>query len=220
MKSKSEARYYPVIRRYLTEKLNCVTWSWDGQGNEIVFERRGYGRLIVDVYGLCGEDEINSRTVQGYAVEVKRGTERTSFRHIQQAFQYSRIAHRCYLAQPREFDDVTVSEASRVGIGLLQIKGTQVKKIAESQQFHPDPDRFLTFVRRSLNIFRCSLCGCYRFRYKNLENRNSNYTGGHWRKDQIAELLPKAKGNKKVYFCDKCEDLLYPNTKSRKRDKS
>lgn len=209
MKSNPESYYYPIVRKYLREELKCVTSSWDSKGREFVFERRGFGRLIVDVYGLRGTDEINSRAIEGIAVEVKRTSKRTSFQHIQQARQYLRIAHKCYLAQPRKFDTTTIAEASQLGIGLLEINGNKIVQIADSQVFQPNQEIFLAFLRRSLNIFRCALCGCYRFRYKNLNEQKGNRTGGHWRHDQIAELLPKQKGSKKVYFCAKCELLLF-----------
>jgi hypothetical protein len=208
MKPKPESYYYPIVRKYLHEKLKCVTSSQNSKGKEMIFERRGFGRLVADVYGLRGTDEINSRAIEGIAVEVKRATKRTSLRHIQQASQYFRIAHRCYLAQPREFDRATIEEASRMGVGLLQIRGNKIVQITDSQFKSPDQEVFLAFLRRSLNIFRCNLCGCYRFRYKNLASKEGLRTGGHWRKDQIAELLSKNRGNKKVYFCEKCEDLL------------
>lgn len=209
MKTRPEIYYYSIVREYLQKQMKCVTSSWGSNGKEIKFERRGFGRLIADVYGLRGTDEVNSRRIEGIVVEVKRGTHKTSLGHLQQAAQYSRIAHRCFLAQPRQFDMATIEEASRVGVGLLEIRGHQVFQITDSQFFSPNEEVFLSFLQRSLKIFRCSLCGCYRFRYKNLDNTHNSKTGGHWRKDQIAELMPKTKGSKKVYFCAQCEEILY-----------
>src|SRR6185437_6324827 len=160
-----EKEYYPVVQRFLEGHMNCVVSAIQRNGHSEPLVCRGLNRLIVDVYGVRGFDSRHSRRVEGIAVEVKPKERRTSLRDIVQARQYSALAHRCYLAQPRDFDTVTIQEASKQGVGLLKIRGDKVQVVAESAPFFPDPDTFNLFLHRSLDIVRCAVCGCYRFRY-------------------------------------------------------
>lgn len=215
-----EAIYYEPIRRYLKAKMGCVVESFTSDQESFPFIRRGFRRLVVDVYGLKGFRDRNSRGVEGVAVEVKRSRERTALRHLIQAHQYSRLAHRCFLAQPRDFDRDTMLEASRLGIGLLKITRRKIDVVAESRRFDPDPEMFSTFLHHSLRIIRCALCNCYRFRYQNIDSssRVGKGKGGHYRQDQIAPG-GRERVNKKVYFCDKCQDLLSAKNETNKLHK-
>lgn len=167
--------------------MGCVVESYRRDGTIRPFINRGLDRLIVDVYGVRGFNATSSRSLEGIAVEVKRSRSHTSLRHVVQASQYGKLAHRCYLAQPRDFDGKTKSEASKLGVGLLRIRGSKVEAIAESAPFTPDDDVFLLFLHRSLEIVRCSLCYCYRFRYRNKSNsyRPDGGIRGHWVGDHI-----------------------------------
>lgn len=214
---RGEGRLYKYVRDFLHKELKCVVESFDRNRKPFRFERRGRARLIVDVYGLRGILDRNSRFVEGIAVEVKPGRGKPSLRSLSQALQYNRLAHRCYLAKPCTFDENTKLEASRLGVGLMQISSGRVRVVSESRPFDPDPEVFLTFLHRSLNVVQCGLCGCFRFRYKNVTQLlgYSGKTGGHFRRDQVSPLRrPNDKYNKRVYFCRECNDLLY-GTESR-----
>lgn len=201
-----ERAYYEPVRQFLRREMSCVVESYNRDGSPRRFIGRGLSGLIVDVFGVRGVKETSSRTLEGLAVEVKRSTSRTSLRHIVQAGQYSRLAHRCYLAQPRRFDRKAVMEASRLGIGLLQIKKSRVKVVSESRQFTPDPDTFQIFLHKSLRIVRCSLCGCHLFRYG--PRGPGVVVNGHWVRDELSPPHGGGEFNKKMYICRKCEALI------------
>jgi hypothetical protein len=207
-KALPERTYYRPIKRYLEKEMGCVVGSYNRAGDPLDFICRGLGRLIIDVYGLRGFKDTHSRMIEGVAVEVKRSKSRTSLRHLVQASQYSRLAHRCYLAQPRDFDPKTRTEASRLGVGLLRIHGRRVTCEAESRPFTPDPQLFSLFLHSSLRVERCSLCDCYRFRYRSRAEAGPSPRGidGHWTEDHIAPR--RGKYNKKMFLCENCEGLI------------
>jgi hypothetical protein len=200
--AKLEREYYPIILKYLANERHCLTASYNYQGEKAPFTERGQGQLIIDVYGLFGGIDHRTRRIEGYAVEVKRSTQRQSLGYIHQAARYSVLAHRCYLAQPSEFSDKTKIGAARVGIGLLQIIGNSVQLVAESRHFEPDPMAFALLLNRSLRISQCAVCGCYRRRH-GAETDQNDTGGGHWRRDDITRQGRKY--NKLVYLCPECE---------------
>lgn len=201
-----EKSYYEPVREFLRSKMDCIVESYNRDGTPRKFIGRGLGGLIVDVFGLRGVKETGSRALEGIAVEVKRSSKRTSLRNLVQTNQYAQMAHRCYLAQPRRFDQKTRVEASRRGVGLLQINKNGIRVISESRRFSPDSEILEMFIHKSLRIVRCAFCSCYLFRYK------SGSVGvaidGHWSRDQIAPIGKGKRFNKKMYLCTKCEDLL------------
>jgi hypothetical protein len=203
-----EKSYYEPVREFLRKRMGCVVESFNRDGSTRKFVGRGLGGLIVDVFGVRGSKETGSRALEGIAVEVKRSSSRTSLRHLVQAHQYSRLAHRCYLAQPRKFDQKARVEASRIGIGLLQIsrRGKTVKAVSESRRFAPDPETFELFLHKSLRIVRCALCSCYLFRYR--PGVRGVALDGHWVRDQLTPLQQWGMFNKKMYVCPKCEEVL------------
>lgn len=186
--------------------MGCVVESYQRDGKVRRFVERGLEGLIVDVYGVRGVGETGSRSVDGIAVEVKRSRKRTSLRNLVQTSQYARLAHRCYLAQPRSFSRKTINEASRFGVGLLEITKNGIKIRAESRTFSPDPETFYMFLHKSLRIVRCAICSCYVFRYKSASAGVA--IDGHWVRDQIAPVKPGKLFNKKMYFCKKCEEVV------------
>ncbi len=186
--------------------MECVTASVRRDGKRRRFIGRGLAGLIVDVFGLRGTKGSYSRALEGIAIEVKRSRNHTSLRNLVQASQYGRLAHRCYLAQPRRFDARTINEASRLGVGLMEIRGTTIKVRTESRSFTPDPETFDVFLQRSLDIVRCSLCGCHVCRYG--EDKPRINANGHWVLDEFSPKPYKGKFNKKMYLCGKCETIV------------
>lgn len=213
-----EKSYYEPVRAFLRSKMGCVVESYNKDGSIRKFIGRGLGGLIVDVFGVRGVKETGSRALEGVAVEVKRSSKRTSLRNLVQTSQYSRLAHRCYLAQPRRFDQKTKVEASRFGVGLLQINKTGIKVITESRRFSPDPETFELFIHKSLRIVRCALCSCYLLRYKS--GSAGVAIDGHLVGDQIAPIGKGKRFNKKMFLCKKCEDVLSEVTGSVKLRRS
>jgi hypothetical protein len=197
-----EKELYSIVLNYLHKAQRCITVSYDSKGEEIPFVNRGHGQLIVDVYGLRGIGDRRLRKVEGIAVEVKRKKSNMPRRYITQTEQYSHLAHRCYLAQPFDFTLKAKSEAARVGIGLLRIRGSKVELVSESRLFNPDADAFDSFLNRSLRIRQCAICGCYQFRYGHLVHGGTSGEG-HWRRDHLAPRSPRK--NKLTFLCAECE---------------
>jgi hypothetical protein len=197
-----EKKLYYKVLAYLRNEQKCITTSYNNRGKKIPFVNRGHGQLIVDVYGLRGVPDQRSRRIEGLAVEVKRKKSNTPRRYITQTEQYSRLAHRCYLAQPFDFTNKTKMEAARAGIGLLRIRGSSVELVSESKLFTPDQDAFDSFLNRSLRISQCAICGCYQHRYGHLVHR-VDAGGGHWRRDYLAPRSHQK--NKLTFLCAECE---------------
>jgi len=206
MRRRPESYYYEPVRKFLELKMGCVTESVLKNGGALRFTGRGWGRQIIDVYGIKGVKGNAARHLEGVAVEVKPSRSRTSLRNLLQASQYARLAHRCYLAQPREFDARTMAEAAALGIGLLRITSTKIIAVSHSRPFIPDPDIFEVFLYKSLRIVRCSICACHVFRYRKAE-QNIN-ARGHWVLDQFSPSTRNNKFNKKMYVCRKCEEIV------------
>jgi len=219
-KKRKEEFYYRRVQRFLRDEMGCVVHSFNNDGKVRDFIGKGFGGHIVDVYGIRGVEESGSRELQGLAVEVKRSTSRTSPGHILQASKYGRLAHRCYLAQPREFGQKNKAEASRLGVGLLQMSksGRSVKLISESRPFSPDPETFYMFIHKSLRIVRCGLCSCYLFRYR--DGKRGVAVNGHWVSDDLSPSRGRKKLNKKMYICQKCEEAVSGIAKTKKLQKT
>lgn len=185
--------------------MGCVTESVKKNGSTLIFTGRGWGRQIVDVYGVRGTTGSHSRNLEGVAVEVKPSRSKTSLRNLFQASQYARLAHRCYLAQPREFDARTVAEATTLGLGLLRITERKIILVTPSKRFEPDREAFEIFLSK-LRIVRCAVCDCHILRYK---KRNPHINAkGHWVVDQFSPLASGQGANKKMYLCPKCERII------------
>jgi hypothetical protein len=196
-----EKQFYPIVLNYLSTH-GYITHSYKHDGAALPFIGRGYNQLVVDVFGIKGDTDLRTRRIEAVAVEVKRTKARTSLRYIAQAESYSKLAHRCYLAQPYDFSLKAKSGAAHAGVGLLRIRGSKVELVAESKQFEPDPVSLESFLNRSLRIRQCSVCLCYQFRYPDASSGNKG-GGGHWRRDDLVHS--RSKRNKLSFLCADCE---------------
>jgi hypothetical protein len=186
--------------------MGCLTASFNRDGNPRLFIGLGLGALKVDVFGVRGVKERSSRWIEGIAVEVKRSRSRTSLRSMVQASQYSRLAHRCYLAQPRAFDRKDCIEAARLGVGLLQISGNKIRTISESRPSFPELETFELFLHKSLRLVRCSLCCCHVHRYQ--KKPTMSHVSGYSIEDHATPLRRKSTMNKRMYLCSRCKEVL------------
>lgn len=201
-----EAVYYEPVRKFLESEMECVTAGFNSDGTRRPFIGLGLGGMKIDVFGIRGTEERNSRSIEGIAVEVKRNRNRTSLRNIIQAHQYSRLAHRCYLAQPREFNSKDRKEAAQFGVGLLQISGNKITTISESRPFSPDTETFELFLHKSLRIVRCKLCGCHLHRFH--KDSSLAQVHGYSVEDHFAPLRRGSPLNKRMYLCARCEEIM------------
>ena len=165
-----ESQLWKPVSEYLKD-LGCLVESYYKSGKPFEFINVGNAetRLNVDVYGLQDFNSGSTRHPKALAVEVKARRDRLLFNDLLQASKYGRVAHRCYLAQPCEFDRRAIQESQQVGVGLLKIgkvgRKFIVTLITESKRFEPDPREFDKFLKRALNIGACSFCRSYGLRY-------------------------------------------------------
>jgi hypothetical protein len=148
----SEVNYYRFVEKFLQDKMNCFD-TFQKKGPKYV----GYADVvgIRDVGGsYCGDIEL-------IAVEVK--PYKSNFaKLLGQALGYSLFAHRCYLAVVLRYTDTYTSEeremATRLGVGLLEIRGGECSEVLVST--HHEPINSLMW--RTLDYVgydRCNICG-------------------------------------------------------------
>jgi hypothetical protein len=118
-----------------------------------------YSRVDVlgvrDVGGdLCGE-------VESICVEVKRDSEPFATA-CGQALGYKVYANRLYLAavRPEGFAHSELDIASHLGIGLVQIKGSQCHEVLSSPYHMPISRMSLQLLER-MALGKCQLCGTF-----------------------------------------------------------
>lgn len=148
----SEVDQYKYVEKFLKEKMDCFD-TFQKTGPKYV----GYADVIGirDVGGShCGDIEL-------IAVEVKPS--RYNFaKLLGQALGYSLFAHKCYLAVVLRYTDTYTLEekemATRLGVGLLEIRGGECSEVLISA--HHDPINSL--MLRTLDYVgygRCNICG-------------------------------------------------------------
>ena len=99
------------------------------------------------------------------------------FSDVTQAYGYSAIAHRVYLAHTAPIDDEWERFLRRLGLGFLEIQGVKkgVIERVPSTYFNPNEANLLEFLT-SLRIFKCCICGVYTFRWDSIgEIEGSSY---------------------------------------------
>ena len=81
-------------------------------------------------------------------------------RYLEQALGYSVFAHNCYLAMPASFSEEDKNYAKHMGVGLLEIKeNDSVAKVFSPEVKIPNELIMTFFMRRSMNLVKCILCG-------------------------------------------------------------
>jgi len=146
-----ESELYPRVTKFLRSHFGC-TWSR---------VRAGTNQGIVDVLGVrhvAGDLASNEQVI---AIEVKRGSE-PFLKAVGQALAYSVIAHRVYLAEPKtppeRFHEDQVLIASRLGVGLVEIRPRGCHEILSSRVHDPIPYLCLQALWK-LNVAKCIVCG-------------------------------------------------------------
>ena len=159
-----EAASYGAVERFAKSYFSCL-YTKQQVGTR-------FGR--VDVMGLKIAAGKRDAAPELIAIEAKE--EGTSFLSaIGQAYAYRLYAHRCYLAirkrYSNRFQDDEIDVAAQLGVGLIEIKRSGCRVIAESAVYAPK-DRYISEILAKMKFFRCALCrGVYRERdLQNLSN--------------------------------------------------
>lgn len=119
-----------------------------------------HGRI--DVLGLRDTGGRLSGRSEVVSIEVKRGSQPYAT-SIGQASGYSIYADRCYLAEyrPSGFTGDEVSIATTLGVGLIQISGSQrvrLREVLTAPIRHPLAGLRLEVIEK-LNFSECTICG-------------------------------------------------------------
>lgn len=162
---------YSTVLNYL-KKNGYMTEGYSLDGTK-TFEFTRLGRRAqADVVGIKDVGKNYSNEIEIAAVEVK-DRKRAKVRYMTQALGYSSFAHRCYLAMPTGFTEEDKDYARKLGVGLLEIHGDQVKEVLSAELKSPNETMMIWFLRRSPWIVRCMLCGCFKHRFKHKLTRHT-----------------------------------------------
>ena len=146
-----EQELYPIVKKYFERKYSKYLLASRINSGLI----RGKADVLI-VRGIYAE---LSNDVEIISVEVKPNKSRF-LNYIGQALGYSIFSDRCYLAILGEFDQKEIDIASRLGVGLIEIKNNSCKEILSSQLFSPIESLKLDLLSK-LDIFRCAICNSF-----------------------------------------------------------
>lgn len=157
-----ESDLYPDVRNFLDSTFKCV-WS---------AIRAGTGQGVVDVLGVRHLAGNLASAEEVVAIEVKRGNE-PFLKAAGQALAYSVIAHRVYLAERKVYRQAFTDDekliASRLGIGLIEVRRSGCREVLSSPVHDPIPHICLQALLH-LGVAKCVLCGCL-FERKNTSRK-------------------------------------------------
>jgi len=160
---KNEERFYPIVLEYL-KTCGYLTEGYSESEPKFHFIRLGK-RVQADVAGIKDVGNLYSNEIEIAAVEVKDGMH-CKVRYIEQALGYSTFAHKCYLAMPIHFTEDDKNYARHMGVGLLEINGKKVSEILSPELKDVNETIMIYFLRRSLNLVKCVICGSIIHRFR------------------------------------------------------
>jgi len=188
-----ESYYYPFVANWFLTKGNCIAAFKKG---------REWGMPDVSVVRTSSElvDEIELITI-----EVKRGGANIS--SLTQAYGYSKLAHRCYLAADEIAELRKLKEhAERVGIGLLSINPKDPSDITEllsPPRSEPSRVSLHDHLARVFDLVPCCLCGVWFQRLWRSKREGVEGTRMIKRKRAIPGVPTIL-----LSVCPECEDLV------------
>ncbi len=147
-----ESYYYPFVANWFVAKGNCITAFKKG---------REWGMPDVSVVRTSSSELVDE--IELITIEVKRGGVNIS--SLTQAYGYSKLAHRCYLAADEIHDLQKLKEhAERVGIGLLSINPKNPGDITEllsPPRSEPSQVSLQEHLARVFDLVPCRVCGVW-----------------------------------------------------------
>ena len=151
VKTRKESSLYVPVEKWMRTHFGCFR---SGRNVGLKYSR-------VDVLGVRDVGGMLSGEIETICIEVKRGTEPFATASGQ-ALGYSIYANRVYLADQRldEFGPAELSIASRLGIGLIQIRENRIREVLSSRLHEPLPGLSLELLLK-LALVKCELCGSF-----------------------------------------------------------
>jgi hypothetical protein len=142
-----EKKLYPIVEKFLKTSMGCyITGIQKGS--------KDLGQI--DVAGIRNIGGRSTNQIEIISVEVKLNNSNI-VRKLGEAAAYSVGAHRCYLAIPERFREEHKVLASKLGVGLIEIKGKKVLEVLSSPQHTPYEDRSSNLIW-SLEGWQCLIC--------------------------------------------------------------
>jgi hypothetical protein len=149
----NERDLYPRVADWARSHLGCFHTDID----------KGLRLGRIDVVGIRDSGGRLSGRSEVISIEVKRGTQPFAT-SVGQAHGYSIYADRCYLAEMRDepFSEDERAIASRLGVGLVRISGSQRVRITEVVSAPPnEPLEGLRLeIIEKVGYSLCTVCGC------------------------------------------------------------
>lgn len=189
-----EPYYYPFVANWFLKKGNCIAAIKRG---------REWGMPDISIVRSSSSEILDE--IELITVEVKRHWMNLS--SVTQAYGYSKVAHRCYLAadtldELRKF----MEHSERVGIGLLHIDSSNPNNIEEllsPPRSEPSRVSLYEHLDRAFGLATCCFCGVW-FRGV-MRNKREGIEGTKMiRRKRAIPGAPEVS----LSVCPGCEDLL------------
>jgi len=189
-----ESYYYPFVANWFLAKGNCVTAFKKG---------REWGMPDVSVVRTSSSELVDE--IELITIEVKRGGANIS--SLTQAYGYSKLAHRCYLAADEIGDLQKLKEhAERVGVGLLSINPegpSEITELLSPPRSEPSQVSLQEHLARVFDLVPCRVCGVWFQRAWSSKKQGVEGTKMIKRKRAIPGAPTVL-----LSVCPECEDLL------------
>ena len=188
-----EHHYYPFVANWFLKRGNCRAQF-----------RKGKEWGIPDVSIVRGSTSVESDELELVTVEVKRGGATVS--DLSQAYRYSKLAHRCYLASDSESDLLGLREhAERMGVGLMAISPkapNDIKELLSPPRSEPSTISLHEHLANAFDLVTCCLCGVWFER--TYASKKDNIQG------TTCIVRKRATGGPDVwrYACPECEGVF------------
>lgn len=192
------------------------------------------GTVFVGQADVVGVREIGGDVrgdIEVIAVEVKSSPQPFG-KNLGQALGYSLLAHKCYLAAPTRFSLEQKELATRLGVGLIEIKryrsDWKCVHVLSSGNHTPHPHQMETMLRRGLKVIRCGFCGIF------IDTEGEKITNS-WdvarEKGKIYRILREPKRKllfskrrkedwRRIYLCKECVQELWAGIALETEDES
>lgn len=216
-----EKEYYPIVANWLQKSYKCFMVKSDV----------GIENSRADVVGVKDIGGDFSGEIETIVIEVKRGKEAFATA-AGQTYGYTIYANKVYLADIRTngFSEDEIQIASHLGIGLIQITGTNRIKEVLSSPYHSPLTKFNIKFLHKLHLVKCQICqnhfdaGTDKNWYEKLakENINKALTNGKglvfWNRElntrkEKFKIKPERRKSDVTYdrrfICNECVSTLF-----------
>jgi hypothetical protein len=164
-----EKQYYDTVRKWLENQGYYSGGTIMIKGKENYYQDIGTKQRRIDVAGVKNAGNKFEDDLEIVAIEV-RDKPSVSDSDISDTSKYHNCAHKCYLAFTGQISSGIRQSAERENIGLLQLHNKTTPEVLH----HPspkEPTSYTEMIRflESLQIVKCSICGCFFERFQRTE---------------------------------------------------